>query len=406
MTGFLVVGWRRGDLAKVSALGVDFTVVAMAAELADPELADADTIVCDDIRDPTTLAGALIRAGVGRDRFSHVYTDRESAIIATAFLGEYFGDDRICLRTAFAMRDKSLQKGLIRDAGLPVARHALLASTVRDPAEAVGGLPYPMVVKPVTASSTAGVTVVRSAAELRAVVAGLRATAHGRQPLLAEEFVTGTELHADGIVADGRLTFMSVSRYLGNALGIRDGTALSSVVLREARHVALFRETRRLAAASLAALGLRRGVFHLEFFDTGHGLVFSECGARPGGAMIVEAVAETYGLDLSSAGFALAAGQAPRPPAAQAAQDFGWCNLPSPPGRLLRAPSERDLLGLPWVVGVRLDHQLGSVVPDNRLTIANKLGMALVTGPGEAEVQQRIADTVAYVRSRVEVAAT
>ncbi len=53
----------------------------------------------------------------------------------------------------------------------------------------------------------------------------------------------------------------------------------------------------------MQTLGFDSTVFHLEFFDTGEALVFSECAARLGGGQIPEVIEHAYGIDWFSVQF-------------------------------------------------------------------------------------------------------
>lgn len=108
------------------------------------------------------------------------------------------------LASALAM-DKVMSKRIFESNGVPTPRWHLLAGAHDAPpdhadADALANETFPLVVKPACEGSSVGVSIVDTAAELRAAVAAARAF-HGA--VIVEEFIAGTEIFVG--ILDGRV---------------------------------------------------------------------------------------------------------------------------------------------------------------------------------------------------------
>lgn len=190
-------------------------------------------------------------------------------------------------------RDKTLMKDLLREAGLPVARHRLVdtAAAARELAAEVG---YPLVVKPPAgAASQTTFRVDDEAALVRAL--GSTSLAAGGVALL-EELVVGQEHSFEAFVRDGELFFHSVSEYHPTPLEVMENPWIQWTVLlrREPAPADIVEVGRR----TLEVLGLETGMCHLEWFRRRDGsLVVSEVGARPPGAQIPTLISRAHDVD-------------------------------------------------------------------------------------------------------------
>jgi hypothetical protein len=187
-------------------------------------------------------------------------------------------------------RDKTVMKTVLQKAGIRTPRWSSCSNVpqVLSDADALG---FPLIIKPARGASSKGVRKVASAAELESVCRDQELDGYE-----IEEYIDGEVLHADGVVdRDGACQFMSVSRYISPCLDFESGAPLGSIIQTDP---ALCAECREFALRCLAALGLRASAFHLEFFRTGHELVFLEIGARVPGADVSYVIHDVYGVNL------------------------------------------------------------------------------------------------------------
>ncbi|MFF4716892.1 ATP-grasp domain-containing protein [Streptomyces eurythermus] len=318
-----------------------------------------------------------------------VFTDAENSLVGASVLAELLSARGPALDTVLKATDKSLQKRAVREAGLAVTEHVLIRPGALPPAGELARVGFPAVLKPVASRAAQQVVRVQDAEHLGQV---LRHMPGLSQTWLLERYVDGREVHIDGVVQDGRLRLLAVSRYLSNVLEIRHGAAVGSVLLAPERHQEYYARCRRLAGTALSALGHRDGVFHLEAFETAEGLVFSECAARGGGGLIVDVLRHHFGVDLNRAVVETACGIPFSPPEHwhPATPAVGWTQLLVPPGRVTRLPAVEDLRRYPGVAAVQLALDIGDVMPDRRTRSTIRAGRALVEGADEAEVEARI----------------
>lgn len=236
-------------------------------------------------------------------------------------------------------RDKYLMASAIAEAGLPVPEFAPApdADAVAAFAERHG---WPVVLKPRTGSSSAGVTMLDAPEQL----AALAGSAAWTEPSLVQKCNPHPIYHVDGVFTGDALATWRASRYVNSCLGFRDGLFLGSVEEDDRELLAVIGTfTRRF----LAALTGRPTPFHLEMFVDRAGMrcEFLEVGARVGGAEIPFIWRELHGYDLMEAAFRIQLGE-PAPQAAADAPDSAPGPEPSPePERggwlLIPAPAEK-----------------------------------------------------------------
>jgi len=199
--------------------------------------------------------------------------------------------------TTERFRDKALMKDTLRAAGLPCARHRLLASD-GDAWGFVREVGYPVVLKPPAGAGCKATYRVSTDEELRAALAEARPSP-GRETL-AEEFVTGDEHSFDTITIHGRQVYTNISRYYPGPLDVTRNSWIQWCVVAP-RDVSgpEFDEVRRVGPKVIDALGLETGFTHMEWFRTRDGrAVVSEIGARPPGAQFVSVMSWSYDRSL------------------------------------------------------------------------------------------------------------
>lgn len=202
-----------------------------------------------------------------------------------AAVRERLGIEGIGLDVATQFRDKARMKDVLHAAGLPCARHRML-HRLSDAEEFAAQVGYPIVIKPLAGAGAKGTFQVADGAELDELLK--RNPPHPQRPLLAEEFMQGDEFSFDGVMIDGKQVWHSLTHYLPTPLDAVENPWIQWCVLlpREIDHPA-YEDIRHAAADSVRALGLRDGVFHMEWFRRPDGsIAISEVGARPGGAQI------------------------------------------------------------------------------------------------------------------------
>lgn len=201
------------------------------------------------------------------------------------------------VESARNFRDKSRMKTVLRDAGVPCARHALAGSR-EDAVRQATDIGFPLVVKPPAGAGGKGTYRVDDLDALRDVLGAAPPTPD--QPLLLEEFVQGDEHSFDCVSIAGRPVWHSLSHYYPGPLEVLENPWIQWCVLlpREIDHPR-YDDIRGVAAAALSALGMGTGLSHMEWFRRSDGsIAVSEVGARPPGAQFTSLMSWAHDVDM------------------------------------------------------------------------------------------------------------
>ncbi|WP_045699986.1 ATP-grasp domain-containing protein [Streptomyces rubellomurinus] len=398
----LVVGWRTLTTAHLEELGCEVTWVMQPSEVAAARQSGftGRIVTVTDHTSVEQLLAALARHGLTPEAFTAVGTDHEFALVATAAVTALSGVRGVGPRTAVLLRDKYAQKQALRAAGV----HAADAAVVDDLAELLEPpLPFPVVVKPLLGASTQDTWALRERADVEALLKERGERRWG--PWCVEEFMPGRELEMDGVVRDGEVVSLTVSRYLANLIALKDGALVGALHLDRAEHPRVYAQAEALVSRALDVLGHRDGVFHLEAFDQGDRLAFSECGGRTGGGLVREALEAKNGLALMREWARALAGLPFAGPAGPHSElCYGWVQLPAPLGRVESAPTAAELLELEGVVRATVDIAPGREMAD--LTTGSHIrgGRVLVGAPTEQDTERCLYQAAAWFADRVVVA--
>ncbi|WP_236241609.1 acetyl-CoA carboxylase biotin carboxylase subunit family protein [Streptomyces sp. CC228A] len=235
--------------------------------------------------DEDLVAGVCARTSPA-DGYEKVLALSEFGIAEACSVRRHLGIDGPSPEQVELVRDKVRMKEALAGSGL---RHPRF---VREPSRC-RPLPWTgrTVLKPRQGASSEDVTVHETARDAL--------SAYWRLPDPAafqlEEHIDGDILHADGLVQDGRLVDLSVSRYVNKPVEYAAGTPLGS---HQEPHTP---EQRAFAQQVVTALGIEEGSLHLEFFETAEGeRVFLEVANRVGGAAVVPLHERHTGVHLPS----------------------------------------------------------------------------------------------------------
>ncbi|HYH87234.1 MAG TPA: ATP-grasp domain-containing protein [Pyrinomonadaceae bacterium] len=210
------------------------------------------------------------------------------------------GVEGMSVEAAHNFRDKARMKTVLREAGLPCARHRLAASEAGAWvfAEEVG---YPLVVKPPAGAGSQATYRVDGAEALHDALQIVSPDAHGG--VLLEEFITGEEHSFETISIGGRAVWHSLTRYYPTPLEVmRNPWIQWCIVLPREIDEPQYDDIRRAGSRALEALGMDTGLSHLEWFRRRDGSVaISEVGARPPGAQITTLISRANDIDFLGA---------------------------------------------------------------------------------------------------------
>ena len=220
----------------------------------------------------------------------------EQLQVPMAYAREQLGIDGMDTQTALNVRDKSRMKTVLREAGIPCARHQL----VTNPSEALAfaeEVCFPLVAKPPAGAGAQATYRLDYRSALRGWLKAI--TPHPDSPGLLEEFLTGEEHTFDSVTVGGHTVFSSIADYIPTPLEVLrqpwiQWTVLLPRDLDDPRYDGIW----EVGPAALRALGVRDALTHMEWFRRPDGSVaVSEVAARPPGAQITSMLGYVHDVD-------------------------------------------------------------------------------------------------------------
>lgn len=260
------------------------------------------------------VAGVTARTSRS-DGYEKLLSLSEFGMLQSWHVRQHLGLDGPSLERIERVRDKVSMKRALADSGIRHPRFEEAPSTCE-------ALPWSgrTVIKPRQGASSEGVTIHDSARQALAAYWRLA----DRRDFQLEEYVDGDILHADGLVSDGALIEVAISRYVNKPVQYLDGVPLASGQLADPHG-----RYRDFAERVVKALEIESGCIHLEFFETGDGeLVFLEVANRMGGAGVGNAHERHSGVHLPSHEIAIRLGLERPERAAPSGRYHGWLAFP------------------------------------------------------------------------------
>lgn len=254
----------------------------------------------EDVFDPGQLAHAARMLSSRFGPIHRLYGAYEQLQVPLAEAREQLGVEGMSAESARNFRDKSQMKNVLREAGVPVARHRLAHSDGegREFAEEVG---FPLVLKPPAGAGAQGTFRVDNNEALGEALKISAPTPE--QPVLIEEFITGEEHSLETISVGGRALWHSLTHYYPTPLEVlRNPWIQWCLLLPREIDGPQYDDIREAAGRALEALGMDTGLSHMEWFRRRDGSVaISEVGARPPGAQITTLVSRAHDIDFLQA---------------------------------------------------------------------------------------------------------
>ncbi|TKA01930.1 ATP-grasp domain-containing protein [Actinacidiphila oryziradicis] len=246
----------------------------------------------DYVTNPAVVETA--REWIRRYDIDTVIAFSEYDVLRAARLRDEFGLEGQSASSAEAYRDKLVMKRLLDKAGLPVVPYIPLERP-GDLERFAADVGYPILAKPRTGTGSRGILRIEDdpAAAAFAASQGPRLNEY-----LAEAFTPHELLHCDGVFVAGRAVFTEVWSWSTTFLDIVEAPVPTMAITLDRDDPR--RETVvRLAEDTLRALPTPAvTAFHIEFFDTGTGIVVNEAASRIGGGRIQPTLRRLHGVDL------------------------------------------------------------------------------------------------------------
>lgn len=230
----------------------------------------------------------------------HLFGALEDLQVPLGKVRDYLKIPGMSAQTAQNFRDKGRMKDVLRNGGVPCARHRRITEVSQAWAfvEEVG---FPLVVKPPAGAGARGTFQVKDAEQLTDYLAVYAPTP--QQPALLEEFIVGDEYSFETVSIGGQPVWHSLSRYYPSPLEVLKNPWIQWCVLlpREVDHPH-FEDIVKVNGQTLGALGMGTGLTHMEWFRRKDGSVaVSEVGARPPGAQFMSLISYAHDIDFYAA---------------------------------------------------------------------------------------------------------
>ena len=254
----------------------------------------------EDALDPGQVAEAVKGLAGQLGRVDRLVGALEQLQVPLAQVREWLGIEGMDVATAMNVRDKPRMKEVLREAGIPCARHRLVHAPeeARAFAEEVG---FPLVAKP---PAGAGSQATYRLDDRQALDGWLSAAPpRGETPALLEEFLVGEEHTYDSVTLGGRPVWASIADYRPPPLEVlRNPWIQWTVLLPRDIGGPSYDGIHAVAPAALRALGVTDALTHMEWFRRPDGSVaVSEVAARPPGAQLTSMHGYAHDFDLYSA---------------------------------------------------------------------------------------------------------
>jgi biotin carboxylase len=307
----------------------------------------------------------------------------EEHVMGAALLQDALGLPGPSLHASVLSRNKSLQRARFAASG--IAQPDFVVTQALPDAEAWAAGRFPVVVKPLSSSGSAG--------ELVRDLGGFRAAADRRARdgrLLVETAVQGPEYSWEGLVREGEVWFGNIT-----AKETTGPPHFVEVAHRTAAELDddVATEVHRLARDVIAALRFRTGLMHLELRIAETGPTVIEVAVRTPGDFIMDLLGLTYGIDWFEMTLRLAFGlPLPSPPTGPVKYAASYL-LVARPGRVTAVEGLSEVRAHASVVQADVKVGEGDVIPATTSSL-DRVGSAIVAADTRAELE----DALAFVR--------
>ena len=254
----------------------------------------------DNALDPRQIAQGVTGLGHQMGRVDRLVGALEQLQVPLAQVREAMGIEGMDVNTAVNVRDKPRMKDVLRAAGVPCARHALVHDAVQAHRFAAE-IGFPLVAKPPGGAGSQATYRLDDQAALEGWLCDVPPS--GDAPALLEEFLVGEEHTFDSVTLGGATVWSSIADYHPPPLDVlRNPWIQWTVLLPRDTSGPEYAGIHEVGPAALRALGVREALTHMEWFRRPDGSVaISEVAARPPGAQLTSMHGYTHDFDLYTA---------------------------------------------------------------------------------------------------------
>lgn len=385
--------WQMPTIRLAQSLGCRVLVTDIFADRPAYRIADVHHVV-----DITDMGRTL---EIARDhRATGIICDTTDVGVPTAgFVAEQLGLPGMGYQVALNFTNKLRMRQCTERAGIASPRYRVLAAAqAADAAALAREVGYPLVVKPVDNQSGRGVAVARDDHDLcAALAAALRHSRCGN--VLLEEAIDGREIIVDGFAVHGQARVLAIARKLPYA----DNPTICSRIHYPGRLPSPeFERVEMAVRGTIAALGLRNGIFHAEFMVRGDQVIPIDIAARGGGVMIYShVIPHVAGVNVNLAMVHLALGERVlvEPPARTRAGNVEFFRAPV--GRMAAIEGIEAAASMPGIAAIHCNLKPGDLV-GGLSQKDDRLGFVVALADTSQEALDRAMGAKSRIRLRME----
>lgn len=228
-------------------------------------------------------------------RFHTIIAISERDVLRASYLRQHLGLKGQLPESAIHFRDKIIMKEIAQVHHLAVPRFKSLHSNL-DLITFVEQHGYPVIIKPIDGAGSQNIQVIDNHLSLDKILE--RGILHSTE---VETFISGDMYHVDGLVTEGEVAFISVSKYASGCLAYQSGGYNASYLI--SRDNPMFERLVDFTTRLLHALETpQHTAFHTELFHTAKDEIFlCEIASRTGGGRLDAYLEEAYGIHLTKA---------------------------------------------------------------------------------------------------------
>lgn len=272
----LLIGYRKD--AAAAAFNLDLPVILWDKK--PPPTSCAQKFVSFIVHDysvatDTDQIPATVLQWLEKFSITTVVAATEKAVVVAALVREYFQLPGHTRAIAQACHDKLTMKMIAQQHGIPLTPFQLIEEHTNEN-NIITQFGLPVVIKQRASSGSRGLII----ADTKSVLA-----AKLKNNWIAEKFISGTEMSVESFVHRGKILFKNITQYyLPKHINIMPATLSSELE----QQIYIFNEK------IIKAFQIERGITHLEFYVTEHGLLFSEIAIRPPGGYLMQLMQLVY----------------------------------------------------------------------------------------------------------------
>jgi biotin carboxylase len=328
----VLLGSRSGALRAAARLGLE--VFLLTTRPLGPKA--ADRVARHAPLEPGARAAEVlgeVRGLLDGQRPDAVLPVTEGTVELAAHVRAALGAPGASVEAARNSTDKIAMKQAAAAAGLPVTEWEVVRAGT-DARDLLARLGSPVVMKRARSSGSRGLCMARDAAQIGAALDRCD---------LAERFVEGREMSVELLFTEREVLFANPTEYL---------VPLHANIVPAALDGATWAAARTLAERAVRAMGLARGLAHVELFLTRAGPLFGEIAARPPGGRLMQLIQRAYGFDPWEALLRIELGERPALPRAPRSTAGVWMLHPGE-GRVRAVSGAEEAAAVPGVTAVR-----------------------------------------------------